>query len=221
MAGRGMVDGFHIASSFPVLKPNCRPHCSSGQVFASCNAISFFYQSYQFVNLQNSRFRDKIDRKEVAARLQCSRTRCRAFGSWSAQRGRVNHDRITSRDEGLGVRNDWPASGQCCIVSNFCQQVPRSRSSRVKRNIKVTCEGESASTYGFGNDTVSYREPGEALGQGGDGAERESVSPILLENSLTNNSVDGGYQSLRVNEGLFENSNHRTYELLYEGRLEC
>lgn len=143
---------------------------SSGQVL---NA----YQSSRFYRFANSR---RIGREEVTARLQ-SHTRCRSFGNWySAQRG----------GEGLRVRNNWPLSGQCCIVSNFGQQVPRSR------NIKVRCEGESA------YDTVTY----EALGQGGgDGAERESVLPIALENSLTNNStVDDEYQKLRVSEGLFE-----------------
>lgn len=163
-----MADVSHVA---------CR---SSGQVFASCNA----YQSSRFYRFANSR---RIGREEVTARLQ-SHTRCRSFGNWySAQRG----------GEGLRVRNNWPLSGQCCIVSNFGQQVPRSRSSR---NIKVRCEGESA------YDTVTYREGGEALGQGGgDGAERESVLPIALENSLTNNStVDDEYQKLRVSEGLFE-----------------
>lgn len=212
MAGLGVVDVSqtvcHIPS-FPLLKPNFRGRCSYGQVFASCDATSFLRQSsqsYQFGYSQRSRLRGRVGREEVAVRLQCCtaiQTRCRTFGNWNvAQRGRVNHDRVTTRGEGLGrVGSNWPLSGQCCIVSNFCQQVPRSR---VKRNFKVRCEGESASTYGFGNDTVTCSEAGETLGQGGDGAERESVSPIALEQSLSNNSVDDGYQRLRVNEGLLK-----------------
>lgn len=207
MAGLGVVDVSHIACHVPVLKPNFRPHCSSGQVFASCNPTSFLQQSCQFANSQKSRFTGRIGRVEVTA----SHTWCRSFGKWYVAQ-RVNHDRATPRGEGLGrgVRNNWPLSGQCCIVSNFCQQVPRSRNLRVKQNVEVRCDGENASTYDFGNDTVTYSETGEALGQGGgDGAEREIVSPIALENSLTNSSFDDGYQSLRVSEGMFENSIYR------------
>jgi hypothetical protein len=79
----------------------------------------------------------------------------------------------------------------------------------------VRCKGESASIYGFGNDTATYNEAGEVRGQGGvDGAEGESASPIALENSPVNNSVDDGYAMIGVDEGLLKNLLIKTYEPL-------
>ena len=219
MAGLGMVDVSHVAchvTSLPLLNPNSRPHCGYGQVFSSRNSTSYLHQTsqrHQLANTKKRRFMDRID-QEVTASSECctsSHIRCRTYDNWYiSQRVQINHDRFTSRGEGLGRgdRSVWSLSGQYCSMSNFSKQISSSRSStnsRVNRIIKVRCEGESTSTYGFGNDTVTYSEAGEVLRQGGvDGAEGESVSPITLENSPMNNSVDDGFAIIPINEGLLK-----------------
>jgi hypothetical protein len=230
MAGLGMVDVSHVAchvGGLPLSKPDFRPRCSSGQVFASRNAASCICQtsqSHQLANSQRRQFWGRIGREEGKVNSECcalSRVRCRTCSSWYlSQRGRLNNDRFTSRDEGLGRRDRgiWPLSGQCCIVSNFSKQCSSSRNStnsRGRQSTKVRCKGESASIYGFGNDTATYNEAGEVRGQGGvDGAEGESASPIALENSPVNNSVDDGYAMIGVDEGLLKNLLIKTYEPL-------
>lgn len=211
MAGLGMVDVSH-AGSLSLSKPNFRPPCSYGQMFASHDATSYLQQASQSHQLANSKRRQFREEGTGSAEIcVSSRIRCRSFGNWHiSQRGRIKHDKFTSRGEGLGRggRSIWPLSGQCCIVSNFSEQFSSSgtsANSRVRGNVTVRCEGESAATYGIENDTATYSEAGEVWGQGGvDGAEGESVSPIALENSPMNNSVDDGYAMIRNNEGLLK-----------------
>lgn len=208
MAGLGMVDVSH-GGSLSLSKPNFRPPCSYGQMFASHDATSYLQQASQSHQLANSKRRQFREEGTGSAEIcVSSRIRCRSFGNWHiSQRGRIKHDKFTSRGEGLGRggRSIWPLSGQCCIVSNFSEQFSSSgtsANSRVRGNVTVRCEGESAATYGIENDTATYSEAGEVWGQGGvDGAEGESVSPIALENSPMNNSVDDGYAMIRNNEG--------------------
>lgn len=167
MAGVRTVDVAPVARQVPLLNPNC------GR-FGQASAI--LSQPYQFANS-----------------LKTRRIGTTSFGNWhAAQRGRV----VISRDEGLGARNNWPLWGQCRVAS-FCQQASRSRSWKVKRNVQVRCEGESASTF---SDVATYSEGEGAPGQGGgDGVQREMVSPIALENSLASEDV---FQTLLITEGL-------------------